>query len=441
MNCKMVGLMLLLILGSCAKPSIEEELALQPEVLEPEIPEVVFPEEFTFRIEIDSSMTGDLTEYIQAKIDSIPDGTATQAHLIQLPEGRIWTEGGDVNYATPGSKGIINIVNRHNLIIRGYSKENPTVFYTKAPASPFGGNVDQNNFSRRRHFNIKESTNIVVQNIRIEGSNKIEGVEIGTTAENTPDFWLGGPDESVAEGFPAYRPYWELEHAFNIINSQNITIENSEVFGVWGDGVYIGQSVTNPSDNITLRNMHIRFVGRQGVGVSDARNILIDNIWVDKGRRSGIDLEPFHSDGFATDVEVRNSTIDVHLTAFAAGGRGDVSNVNIHNNEFSSGAYTLFCRSSDNSNPTVRSNWRFANNIRLNRAGSTAPPVKFGWVENIVIEGNYDNFSSDFAVGLNTCKNVQVLNNSYSGGNIIRLTNTLASEVTHSGNSPSLIVQ
>lgn len=384
-----------------------------------------------YEIELDTTSGIDQTGILQRQINAVPDGTPEDPTIIRFPKGRFWTEG-ELTVNPRGENGIINIRARKNLVIEGDS----TVFYTKAPATPFGGNVNQNRYSKRRHFRIHGSQNILVKNIIIEGSNVIEGKLLGTAPETTPGFWKGGPDNGSKKGFPGYRSYWEFEHGFDIINSQNITIENSKVYGVWGDGVYIGQSTTNPSENIILRNLHLKFTGRQGIAVSDARKILIDSVRIEKGRRSGIDLEPFHDGGFANEVEISNSRIEVQLTPFAAGGRGDVSDIYIHNNEFSGSGHSVYCRTSNEKNPTIRRNWRFIDNTRLDRFGSSAPVMKFGWTENITIRGNKDNYSGKYPIGLSFCKNVEVIDNEFEGGNQIRIYKT--EEVRHRNNNPEL---
>ncbi len=388
-----------------------------------------------YRIEIKGE--GDLTRMIQDQIDDIPDGSEEQPNIIEFPKGRFWTEG-NLDWNPRGKLGIINFINRHHLIVRGFSKEEPTTFFTKAPATPFGGNISKGDYSHRRHFRIHQSSNIQVENIRIEGSNTIEGRKLGSAPEFTPDFWEGGKDKGSFKGFPGYRSYWEFEHGFDIINSKNISLENCSVYGVWGDGVYIGQSVTDPSENIELKNLHLKFVGRQGIAVSDARKILIDSVWIDKGRRSGIDLEPFHDAGFANEVEVRHSVIDVQLTPFAAGGKGDVSDINIHNNKYTGSGNSLYCRTSNEENPTIRKNWKFIDNERTNTYGSSAPVIKFGWTENILIQGNIDRIShgKGLYIGASYCEDLIVKDNEVKGGKAIRIYRTGDVEVKE--NSPKL---
>jgi hypothetical protein len=168
--------------------------------------------------------------------------------------------------------------------------------------------------------------------LRIEGSNCTEGKLLGTKG-NTPDFWKSHKNDPEArEGYSAYQSYWEFEHGFDIRGGKNITLEDCEVYAVWGDGYYIGGN-TQISDGIKIINCTIEWNGRQGLAVANsAQNILIDNLTVVKSRRSGIDLEPHSSNGFVRNVEIKNSTIECQLTPFAAGGSGDVSNIYIHHN-------------------------------------------------------------------------------------------------------------
>lgn len=432
-----ISIFLLLFFGSInsAKASEFSFVSSEPFRFEEEGINRISDTTHIYRIEINGE--GDLTKMIQDQIDSVPDGTAEQPNIIVFPKGRFWTEG-NLDWNPRGKNGIINLINRHYLILRGFSKEEPTTFFTKAPATPFGGNISKGDYSHRRHFRIRQSSNIQVVNIRIEGSNTIEGRKLGSAPEFTPDFWEGGKDSGSFKGFPGYRSYWEFEHAFDIINSQNIKLEDCSVYGVWGDGVYIGQSTTNPSENIELKNLHLKYIGRQGIAVSDARKILIDSVWIDKGRRSGIDLEPFHDAGFANEVEVRNSVIDVQLTPFAAGGKGDVSDIHIQNNKYSGSGNSIYCRTSNEENPVIRKNWKFIDNERTNTYGSSAPVIKFGWTENILIQGNIDRVShgKGLYVGASYCKDLIVKDNNVKGGKAVRIYKTPNVEVQD--NSPKL---
>lgn len=319
----------------------------------------------------------DETATIQAQIDAAPDGTPDCSTIIRFPEGRYHTEG-DLANNPRGRNGVLLFENRHNLIVEG-----PATFYTEAPAVPYDTSVPGNTYSLRRHFWLKNCSNITIRNIRVEGSNYTEGRKL---AAGTPPFWQGGPDNGSAAGFPGYRGSWEFEHAFDITDSKNITIEDCEVDSVWGDGVYIGNHPSVGSDNIILRNLNLRFTGRQGIGASNCRNVLIENVTVDHGRRAAIDLEPFSDNSFVTDVEIKNCNMHPLQSHFAMGGRGDVSRINIHDNIVNGAGLTLHCF--DSAGLTRRSDWTFTNNIRLSNYGSPLAPIRFTMTDNVTIDNN-----------------------------------------------------
>ncbi|PRY10584.1 hypothetical protein CLV24_1133 [Pontibacter ummariensis] len=363
-----------------------------------------------YQITLSEDSTVDQTASIQKQLDAIPDGTPTKPNIIRFPDGRFWTEG-DLENNSQGRNGIINLTNRHNLIIEGGT------FYTKAPATAYGGNVDKGDYSRRRHFWLIECTNITLRKIRVEGSNTIDGRVIGTTPTLTPSFWQGGEDNGALHGSPAYRSYWELEHAFDIRGCKNITLEDCFVFGVWGDGVYVG-GTTSPSENIVLRNLHLRFTGRQGIGVANSVDgLLIDKVWVDKGRRASIDLEPHNHQGFVRNVKIQNCRLEAVMVAIAAAGRGDVSNIYIHNNTYTTTSPFLVCH--DSSEKVTRENWTVKNNTRIGAFGSPVASIRFKKTNNIVLEGNTDAIKltqSRTTVQLIDCKEANILENNFGHG-------------------------
>ncbi len=375
---------------------------------------------------------GDVTRELQAQLDKIPNGTAENPIYIKFPEGKFWTEGIQNPYFRNRTH-VTKIQNKKHWIIDGYG----TIFFTKAPSVAFGGSVQNGEYSYRRHFRIIDSENITVKGLRIEGSNYTEGKLLGTEG-NTPDFWKSKSNDSEAwNGYAAYQSYWEFEHGFDILGSKNITLEDCEVFGVWGDGYYIGAH-SQISDGVKIINSSVEWNGRQGLAVANsAQNILIDNLTVVKSRRSGIDLEPHSTNGFVRNVEIRNSNIECQLTPFAAGGSGDVSNIYIHHNKYSGSGHSLYVRASDADKGIIRHDWNFSFNERVNgRHRSSAPCIKMGWTSNVHIEGNIDFYQSKYYFGLMSGENVTIINNKLNGGNLVRLADVKNVKVR--GNSPKL---
>lgn len=389
----------------------------------------------TYEIEIKDD-GGDLTAQIQRQLDVIPDGTESRPVLVKFPAGRYWTEG-DLENNPKGEKGIFNLTERKYMILEGNSKEEPTVFYTKRPAVPYGGKIGEGEYSRRRHFWFIRCEFLKVRNIKVEGSNLIPGSLLGTSPEYTPDFWKGGTETGSRAGAPAYEANWEFEHAFDFRDCKNVDIYDCQSNGTWGDGVYIGNSKDNPSDTVTVRNCHFRFTGRQGVGVANARNVLIENIHVDKGRRAGVDLEPF-KDGFVENVTVRNCKLHVAQVPIAAYGRGWVDNIKIIGNEYSFGGF-IKCSNSNEEEKRHRKNWLVKDNVRTNEHGSPSADVKFSRTDNITLEGNRFNVSkkqSKETIQFADCEGeIIVRNNDFLGGKYIVKRGT-TSDIILEGNTP-----
>lgn len=398
------------------KPITEKPLEPKPKPVQPK----------SFRIILKEGT--DQTQSLQAQIDAIPDGTPGQPNIIQLPEGKFWTEGGENN--PRGKNHIIRFVNRKHLIVKG-NPDNYTVFFTKAPAVPYENSVRDNSHSLRRHFWIENCLYIQFNYIHVEGSNLIEGDLIGTTPELTPEFWKGGKDNGSGRGAPAYRAVWESEHAFDIRSSEDITIENCSINGVWGDAIYAGGSPSFPTKNLVVRNVNARFTGRQGFAAANCVDgLLLDGFNLEFGRRAAIDFEPHSDSGYVRNAEVKNCYLHTLQTAFAAIGRGDVSNINIHDNVYKTHGATIACW--DSQFKSTRKNWIFKNNKREGGFGSPLAPIRFQMIEGVVIEDNYEPISkgqSETYVDVRNCKNVAVRRNeTIYGSKIISLNSNVVSE-------------
>lgn len=408
------------------------------EIDKPELPKDTIAGVFNIKLSEDENI--DQTVSLQQQIDKIPDGNPEAWNVIQLPEGKFWTEG-DSEYKHLQDDGIITIWNRKNLIIRGDN----TIFYTKAPATPYGGNVGKNDYSYRRHIWIRFSSNIVIENIKIEGSNNIDGRLIGTTPEFTPEFWKGGPDTGSIGGSPAYTSYWEQEHALDIRASTNVTVRNFDVDGVWGDGIYIGgdqrfnenlqKNEWVPAVNTIIQDCHLRYTGRQGIAAgNNVEGLLIENVIGELGRRAFIDLEPDLTANYIDGVEIRNCRTNTAQTVIAAVGNGRVDNVYIHDNAFSGGGHFIICY--DSLKKTKRKNWRVENNTRTGGFGSPIADIRFALTDNIILKGNNTKVGatqSRKSAEFTNCQNVKVIGNDFGNGKYI---DGRGSEIILENNTP-----
>lgn len=288
-------------------------------------------------VTIDAPRDGrDVTKRILRQISRAPDGA-----IIQFRPGRYRCEGSLI------------IQGRRGLTFRG-----PATIYATSL-----GPLDPRGMSQRRHFWFIGCTDITVRNLKVRSTNV-------------------KPDQR--EGFGSYLAQYEFEHGFAFHECQGVMVVRCSTVGTWGDGLYIGNQ--SPSRNVRVKDFSVSFNGRQGVALSNADDVVLDNVVISNTRRAGFDLEPSTSNWHVRNVEIKNSFVNGYHVAFAALGRGDVSNINIHHNSIQGpGVPWVYVKASD---LTRRSNWRIADNIVLNGLGSPVAALRFGYVENVSIERN-----------------------------------------------------
>jgi polygalacturonase len=288
-------------------------------------------------VTIDAPQNGqDVTDVIQAQIDAAPDG-----YTIIFPPGRYRCEGSLI------------IENRSGLKFVG-----PATFYATRK-----GDLDLQGNSQRRHWWFRGSRDLVVDDLRVVSTN------------TTPD---------QREGFGAYLANYEFEHGFAIHECENVVVRNCSTFGTWGDGLYIGNQA--PSRNVRVSGLVVEWNGRQGLAISNADGVLLENVQIRNTRRAGFDLEPATAAWSVRNVEIRNCFTNGYHVAFAAAGNGDVSNIYIHDNRIKGpGVPWVYVRASDG---TRRRNWRIHDNRVLNALGSPMPALFFSKVDNITIRRN-----------------------------------------------------
>ncbi|WP_299153037.1 right-handed parallel beta-helix repeat-containing protein [uncultured Christiangramia sp.] len=418
-----------------------------PEVPEVDIPDPVIPESeepepyrptrkigktYTFDLVEDSGI--DQTKAIQDVLDKAENGYIdkngdTIVNVIQFPEGKYWTEGFDVGLK---KKYVIGLLNKEFIDIEASG----ATLYTKAPGHPYGGDIGKGRYSHRRHFWIENSKFIEIQGLRIEGSNTIQGDLLGTTKAYTPDFWkAGGLDRGAHGDVPAYASYLEFEHGYAVNESQNITFDNCSVYGVWGDGFYLGNKVSEGgSRNIKILNSVVDFVGRQGFAASVADGVIIDNCEFKRVRRAPIDFEPYGATGYVNNVRLTNTYLEGFHGGIAALGRGQVNNIYIENVKINSPGPDISCW--DSAGKTVRENWHVKNLSRVRSYGSHVGSIRFKKTNNITIENSFVPIAksqSKKSMELTDCENVTITGNDFTNGLYIISEN---SSVTAKGNTP-----
>jgi len=82
----------------------------------------------------------------------------------------------------------------------------------------------------------------------------------------------------------------------SICGSENIEIIDGKIEDCWGDGLYIGRIDDSPSAFVTVKGVELYSNRRNGMSITSARDVLIDNIKIfntgGQSPESGIDIEP-----------------------------------------------------------------------------------------------------------------------------------------------------
>lgn len=103
----------------------------------------------------------------------------------------------------------------------------------------------------------------------------------------------------------------ESGHGIRLCNCYNVTISDITIEKCTGDCIYIG--ITNtPATNITLRNLVLDEGSRQGISITSAKNVVIENCTIKNVNRtapqSGIDIEP-NANSVVDNIVIKNCNI------------------------------------------------------------------------------------------------------------------------------------
>ena len=95
---------------------------------------------------------------------------------------------------------------------------------------------------------------------------------------------------------PPYPPKEEWKHGLKIEGSRRIHVEGLRIESSGGDGIYIGSGAGRSSEDIVIRDCVSHDNHRQGISVTDAKNLLVENCVFSgtegTGPSAGIDYEP-----------------------------------------------------------------------------------------------------------------------------------------------------
>jgi hypothetical protein len=213
--------------------------------------------------------------------------------MASVPDNSTMTLGKDACYRIDGS---LRIAQRWSLLIDG----NGATFKAMTRGT-----------RTRIHIGIEDSENIIVRNLTVEGANP-----------------LGGATSQ------AYDPELEAQHGFNLGGVRRVLLDGVQAHDVHGDFVYVsssgrGERRDQPSQDVAVVRSRFRRSGRQGIAITNGRNVTIAGNLITDVARSMFDLEPNKPTNQVRDIAIdRNTTgaaVNFWIASKGAGNQiGDV---------------------------------------------------------------------------------------------------------------------
>jgi Right handed beta helix region len=228
---------------------------------------------------IASDCSTDVTAALTKWIASVPDNST-----LQLGERAC--------YRVDGS---FTIANRETLLVDGNG--------ATIKATTKGSRI-------RVHIGIADSENIIVRDLTVRGANP-----------------RGGATRA------AYVPELEAQHGFSLGGVRHVLLDKVQAYDVYGDFVYVsgghGPNRGQPSDNVAVVRSRFARSGRQGIAVTNGRNVTVENNDISDVARSLFDLEPNVERNTVRAVRIEGNTtgaaVNFWIAAKGAGNQmGDI---------------------------------------------------------------------------------------------------------------------
>jgi hypothetical protein len=250
----------------------------------------------------------------------------------------------------------------------------------------------------RRHLRITGGDNLVIRNLTIVGAN---------------------PNAGMADA--AWDPAHEFQHGIELDGVQGALLGQVKIYDVYGDFVYVGpahpsEGLFIPSRNVTIQNSRFKRNGRQGISVTYAEDVLIQNNHMGNCRRAWVAVEPPGAIFEVYRLTIQNNTVGPHrLNFFANAGRGpNVGSIVIANNRTLPGATFGDITITRGEDPSAGGGYRGPYLIEGN-VGPTRGGFRLEQAAEITIRNNDMPFPPDVVVVLNDAHTIRVHDNSFTG--------------------------
>ncbi len=221
-------------------------------------------------------------------------------------------------------------------------------------------------------------------------------------------------------------------HGINIHECYNVSISNITIEKCAGDCIYIGYK-TKPANRVSMTNLVLDNGRRQGISVTSAENLLIDNCNISNingtAPQAGIDIEP-NANSVITNFAIRNTTIKnvdgaglaMHNTKINGLDNISIENVIIDGCKYGIGNRRTDIHGLSIKNVTVTNNSSYGIVLQPYENVQVEEPepynVRDSVIENFMCEARHDNVDSwtNIIMGIN----ISVNNCTFNGQTLVR---------------------
>jgi hypothetical protein len=340
---------------------------------------------------IDTHGDRDVTDDLNRFFASVPSDTT-----VELPM-----------HAVLRVEGVVMLTGMRNVTIDGNGAQ--FIARTDGAATPPPARGYRPHWPRKReHVTIRSSTGVTLRDLTIVGAN--------------------------ADGH--YDPAFEGQAGIAVYASQRVVLERVSIHQTFGDGVYLAGGATD----VAIRESDIGVIGRQGIAIVNAANVVVDSGRFDRIARSVIDVEPAVPKWSVASVRVTGNEVGEYGNfLLAAGGAGpNVNDIHLERNVVMGGnGLAVFAGV-----PRWRRRALF---IVDNRSNVRASPVQatgrggimqLAAIDGVEIVGNREPIAEDAAaVTLASVCNVSMGGNDFPGARVEQLVTAKCGAVI--GSDPS----
>lgn len=321
---------------------------------------------------IDATGGRDVTEELNAYLASVPNGS-----VVHFPAG-----------ARYRVEGVVRLIDRENITIEG---NGALLFATTTGghlAAPVG--IRSNEWPRTRaHLRIDRGRNIVIRDLTIRGVN---------------------PNAGSDEG--AYNEALEGQHGVAVRGVAGLTLENVTITDTYGDFLYLGNGSDDDrfwSTDIVVRGSHFERSGRQGIAITAAQRVLIEDSYIGEVGRSILDIEPNSAAGGAVGVTFTRVVFGPcrHLL-LSAGGKGpNVRDIKLIGNTLRGMELKVLARSLPGE--PHRAGFEISGNRSDTPSSMSVSPIRFLRVDDVTVTNNFQSMNPAMKmIGVYVCETIGV---------------------------------